>query len=194
MNAEATIHCDEPRDEMIGGKIVLMSPRPTINHLIISDNICKLFSIYVDSKTDSKCKVFSDGADLFLTKTNRFIPDGMVVCDPNKVKYDGIHGAPDLVVEVLSPSTMKRDRTEKKDVYEKCGVKEYWIVNPAGKSIEQYILENGRFTLNEVYVVYEDYMIESWSEEDKAAIVTEFKCSLSDELVLRLEDIFARVE
>ncbi len=117
----------------------------------------------------------------------------MVVCDPDKVKYDGVHGAPDLVVEVLSPSTMKRDKTYKKDVYEKCGVREYWIVDPANRSVEQYILEEGRFVMRDLYVIYEDYVLDSMSEEKKASIVTEFKCSLSDEPVLKLEDIFARI-
>ncbi len=195
MNAGAvkTVYHDEPWDELINGKIVLMSPRPSVNHNRIAGNIFILFSNYVNSSANKKCSVFNDGTDLYLTDTDRFVPDGMVVCDPDKVKYNGVHGTPDLVVEVLSPGSIKKDRFDKKDVYEKCGVREYWIVSPEGKYIEQYLLEDGRFTLNEVYTLYEDYMTESWSEEEKANIITEFKCSLSDELVLRLEDIFARV-
>ena len=76
-----------------------------------------------------------------------YIPDFMVVCDPDKIQPDGVHGAPDLVVEVLSPSTMNNDLGRKKDVYERAGVKEYWIVSPVEKAITVYRLQEGRFVL-----------------------------------------------
>ena len=76
---------------------------------------------------------------MFLSENDHFVPDMMVVCDREKIHHDGIHGAPDLAVEVLSPSTMKNDRTHKKDVYAKYGVREYWLVNPTDRSIEVYI-------------------------------------------------------
>ncbi len=191
MGAETVYYEEETWEELINGRIVMISPRPTVNHNTVSDNICILFRMFIKNAAGSKCRAFSDGVDLYLTETERYIPDGMVVCDPDKIKYDGVHGAPDLVVEVLSPSTMRNDRDKKKAVYEKCGVREYWIVNPADKSIEQYFLEGGRFVLNDIYVIHPDYMLKKMKDEEKAAIVTEFKCSLSDELVLRLEDIFA---
>ena len=108
------------RKEVIDGKLVMMSPRPTVNHNRVAFNIAVLFDRYLKGK---KCTPFSDGVDLYLDDNNRFVPDMMVVCDPDKIKPDGIHGTPDLVVEVLSPSTMRNDKTRKKDIYARCGVR-----------------------------------------------------------------------
>jgi len=72
-------------------------------------------------------------------------PDVLVVCDPDKVKDDGIHGAPDFVVEVLSDSTANKDLGVKKQMYESRGVREYWIVQPEGATVFQYLLEGERY-------------------------------------------------
>ena len=115
------------REELIGGKLVAMSPRPAFNHNRISENIDFIFRGYLRGK---KCTPLGDGYDLYLDENNHFIPDFMIVCDRDKIQMDGVHGAPDLVVEVLSPSTAQNDRGHKKEVYAKCGVREYWIVSP----------------------------------------------------------------
>ncbi len=176
------------QEELIDGKIVAMSPRPAFNHNQISSNIYRLFANHLKKR---KCTAIADGMDLYLTEKDHFVPDGMIVCDKNKIKANGVHGAPDLVVEVLSPSTMKNDRTHKKDVYEQCGVREYWIVSPESKSIEQYLLEDGKFTLHEVYAIRPDYELEMMKEEERAALVTAFKCSLYDDLLIELDEVFA---
>lgn len=176
-------------EELIEGQIFNMSPRPTINHCQVSENISHIMANYLHGKT---CRSFGDGIDLFLTPKNRFVPDGMVVCDPDKIKNDGVHGAPDLVVEVLSPSTAKNDRSRKKAVYEKCGVKEYWLVSPSVWMLEQYLLQDGRLELHEIYRLY-DPLLEKLTEEEQAELVTSFKCSLFDDLDIRLEDVFYRV-
>ena len=98
---------EEPREELIGGKVVAMSPRPAFNHNRVAFRIAHIFENYLDGK---KCTVIADGTDLFLTEEDRFIPDVMVVCDRDKIRRDGVHGAPDLVVEVLSPSTARNDK------------------------------------------------------------------------------------
>ena len=180
-----------PRLELIDGKFVAMSPRPVIDHLFVASNIYTIFDSYLRGK---RCIPFADGADLYLTKKDRFIPDMMVVCDPEKIRRDGVHGAPDLVVEVLSPGTAKRDMTYKKALYEQCGVREYWIVHPTERMIEQYILgEEGRFVLANVYTQYPDYLLEKMTDEEREQIVTEFHCSLFDDLTISIEDIFRRV-
>lgn len=182
---------EEIRDELINGQIVLMSPRPATNHIFVSSNIYRIFADYLKGKT---CTPFPDGADLYLTENDRFVPDGMIVCDTDKITNDGVHGTPDFVVEVLSSSTAKRDRGYKKNTYEKAGVKEYWIVDTNNKSVEQYLLSNGQFVLNDIYIIHPDYALNKMSEEEKAAIVTEFKCSLYDDLIIKLEDIFERIK
>lgn len=177
-------------EELIDGKVVLMSPRPTVNHNFVASNIYSIFDRYLKGKG---CTPFADGTDLYLTENDRFIPDGMIVCDKDKIKTDGVHGAPSLVVEVLSPSTAKYDLGHKKDVYETCGVGEYWIVSPGDKTVSQYLLENGRYILHDVYAVHPDVMLAKMSEAERAAVITEFKCSLFDDLLIPVADIFDRV-
>ena len=179
---------DEIRDELIDGKLVAMSPRPVVNHNRIAFRIAHLFENYLEGR---KCIALADGVDVHLTEKDIFVPDMMVVCEREKIKYDGVYGAPDLVVEVLSPSTAKREKGYKKDVYEKCGVREYWLVEPVGKSIEVYLLKDGDYVLNEVYTVYPEAHLESMSEEDRAAIPTKFKCSLYDDFEITLTDVFS---
>ena len=174
------------REELINGKVVAMSPAAT-NHNRVAGNIFLLFGSYLRGKP---CIPFGDGEKVFLTETDHFVPDFMVVCDPDKVKSNGVHGAPDLVVEVLSPGTTKNDRGRKMDVYGQCGVREYWIVIPNEKTVEQYIQDNGRLVLHDVYFIPPDYT----PEKELAEIAKEFQCSLFDDLTIRLEDIFERVK
>ena len=177
---------EERREELIGGKVVMMAPA-SAEHVYTAGSIYNIFKNYLKGKN---CIPFSDGLLVHLTDENKFVPDMMVVCDRSKIKSDGVHGAPDLVVEVLSPSTAKDDRTRKKEVYEACGVPEYWLVSPTDKSIEIYLLESGKYILHDVYTVRPDWVLKQMTDEERAAIVTEFKCHLYDDLVIRLDDIF----
>jgi len=177
---------EEIREELINGQVVAMSPKPRFNHHRIAWNIANIFDYYLRGK---RCTAIADGVDLFLTDNDRFVPDVMVVCDRDKIQDDGVHGAPDLVVEVLSPRTEVRDRRDKKAVYEQCGVKEYWLVSPVGEYVEVYLLTEGKFVLQEVYT-YQPWNKEVWTEEERAQAVTQFKCSLFDDMDIQLEDIF----
>jgi len=179
---------EERREELIGGKVVMMAPAAT-DHNRIAGNIFFLFRSYL---RDRRCEPFGDNEKVFLTKTEHFVPDMMVVCDSSKVKPDGVHGAPDLVVEVLSPSTAKNDKAHKKDVYAKCGVREYWIVSPGDKSVEVYRANGTEFVFHDVYTLRPDWELAHMSEEERATVVTHFKCSLFDDLDISLEDIFYR--
>ena len=174
------------REELINGKVVAMSPAAS-NHNRIAGDIYGIFWSYLRGK---KCEPFGDGEAVYLTEVDHFIPDFLVVCDHDKVKSNGVHGAPDLVVEVLSPGTTKNDRGRKMDVYGQCGVREYWIVIPNEKTVEQYIQDNGRLVLHDVYFIPPDYT----PEKELAEIAKEFQCSLFDDLTIRLEDIFERVK
>ena len=181
---------EETWEELIGGRIVAMSPRPTVNHNRVAGNIYNLFSNHLRGR---KCEAFPDGVDLYLSDEDQFIPDGMIVCDPEKIRPNGVHGAPDLVVEVLSPGTAKYDRGRKLEAYAAAGVPEYWIVSPGEKIIEQYFLQGDRFVLQDTYAVYPDWMLEKMKPEERAAVQTEFRCRLYDDLAIRVEDVFDRV-
>jgi len=175
------------REELISGRIVAMAPAAT-NHNRIAGNIFLAFGSHLKGKN---CIPFGDGEKVFLTGTEHYVPDFMVVCDRSKIKPDGVHGTPDLVVEILSPSTGPRDKGRKKNVYEACGVPEYWIVSPEARSIDVYLLENGRYELDNSYSVYPDYLLAGMTDAEKAEIVTEFKCHLYDDLTIRLDDVFS---
>ena len=177
---------EKAREELIGGEVVMMAPSPLWNHTAATGNIFGIFRDYLKGK---KCTPIQDGFDLHLDEENVFVPDFMVVCDPDKIKRTGVYGAPDLVVEVLSRSTAKNDKTRKKDTYARCGVKEYWLVSPVGEYVEVYLLTEGKFVLQEVYT-YQPWNKEVWTEKERAQAVTQFKCSLFDDLDIQLEDIF----
>ena len=114
MSIELTFPEDYSREELINGEVVLMAPALP-PHVRISGNI---FGSFLNYLKDKKCAPIADGVTVFLSDTEHYVPDFMVVCDPDKIKRDGVHGAPDLVVEVLSKSTAKRDRWYKKRGYE----------------------------------------------------------------------------
>ena len=177
---------DKLREEMIGGQVVAMSPA-TPRHNRVALKIAVLFENYLKGK---KCIPFGDGTAVFLTDDDHFIPDFMVVCDPKKIKEKWVEGAPDLVVEILSPSTAKNDKWHKKNVYESSGVPEYWIVSSKERSIEVYLLRDGRYELDGLYTYYPEEELKDMWDEDREALVMEFKCHLYDDLVIRLEDIF----
>jgi Uma2 family endonuclease len=180
-------YADERKRELIDGRIVMMSPSPGVSHTQVTANIYRIFDKYLEGR---QCKVFFDSVDVRLTRKDTFIPDLTVVCDKTKIKGDGIHGAPDLVAEVLSPSTAKNDRFYKKSVYGKCGVKEYWIVDIQNLSIEVYLLKDGGLEPDNVYAIYPDYMLEVMTEEEKNAVITEFKTSIFPDLSISLDKVF----
>ncbi len=176
--------------ETINGREVLMSPRPATKHAITAGNVYHIFRRFLKGK---RCKVFFE-PDLFLDENNNFVPDVAIICDRDKIKYNGIYGAPDLVVEVLSPSTAANDRGIKKDTYEKAGVKEYWIVDPASKSIEVYHLQNGRLAFSNVCLVYPPEEWERMTEEQRAAARLTVKVSLYDDLLVDAREVFEDLE
>ena len=184
------------KTELIDGKIFMMSPRPRVEHATVCTNIASEFRSYLKGKI---CRAFCDGVDVFLDENNRFVPDTMIVCNPDIIKHDGIHGAPDLVVEVLSKTTAKNDRSKKKYTYAKYGVKEYWIVDVWSKSVEVYYNQDSWFILDNIYYYLTDEEIAennnmSDNDIDKIKEYTDFiKVSICDNLIVKLKDIFEYV-
>ena len=189
MLAEQRTENEERKYEVIGGTAYMMG-RQNADHASVSRNISGIFYTYLKGK---RCKVFSE-FDVILDEENTFIPDVIINCDASKVHQDGIHGAPDLVVEILSRSTLKRDRTVKKDAYEKAGVKEYWIVSPNDKTIEVYRLQNGKFYLDKAVGVVPDWEMKRLTEQERAEVEFSFKVSLYDDFFVQVEDVFEGVE
>lgn len=135
------------RVELIKGKILKMSPAPAPNHQRISQKINqKLYSFF----ESTPCELFYAPFDVRLPNKNGEIltvvqPDLCVICDRNKIDDKGCLGAPDLVIEILSPGNSKKEMNLKFSLYEESGVSEYWVVDSSEKFILIYSLENGEY-------------------------------------------------
>jgi len=151
---------DNQRRELINGIAYLFSA-PSRFHSEISTELLAIFKWFIKKKK-GKCKVYHAPFDVRLPKNGETAnekidtvvqPDICVICDPDKLDSAGCIGAPDLIVEVQSPSTSKRDHREKFDLYERSGVREYWIVYPGDKGLTVYNLqENGKYDAGTTYV------------------------------------------
>jgi len=172
--------------EMINGqKIISMSPAFS-NHAIVKLNISLIFGNHL---RNSVCMVMPDDVKVVLDDNSYVEPDMFVICDRSKIRENGVYGCPDLVVEVLSDSTEKRDRGTKKDKYQESGVKEYWLVDTRKKMIEVYLLTDSSYYLDEVY----RYPNPAESEEDQAAAITIFNVNTFPELCIDLDEVFRNV-
>lgn len=140
----------EEQLELIRGKIFRMSPAPAPIHQEICSNLNSAFNIYLKKK---KCKVYPAPFDVRLPENNNTAdkkittvvqPDLCVICDLSKIDSKGCIGAPDLIIEVLSPGNSQKEIRIKFDLYEKAGVKEYWIVYPIEQSVAVFQLNEKR--------------------------------------------------
>ena len=167
---------DDKTRELINGFIKMMSA-PRLIHARVSSNISgHLWTIL--RKNKGKCEVFSAPFDVRFPKNGETAfdkidtvvqPDICVVCDLSKLDERGCCGAPDMIVEILSPSTTKKDTFDKFVLYEESGVKEYWIVHPESKAITVFLLqENGKYNDGVTYEweakipvhIFDDYPID----------------------------------
>ena len=190
MNDVAYAMTEDQEDyEVINGQVYMMA-RPSTSHDQVQGNIRGAFKNYLKGK---RCRTFGE-VDVFLDDDNNVVPDIMIVCNPDIVKERGIYGVPDLIVEILSPSTANRDKLNKRELYERFGVKEYWIVDPSNKSVEVYLLKNDTLKLDKFYIIYPDYAWEDLTDEQKAAVALEIKVSLYDDFYVKLEDIFEDIK
>jgi Uma2 family endonuclease len=150
---------DDKRRELINGFIHLMSA-PNEIHARISFNWGFLTELFV-RKRKGKCRIYHAPFDVRLPLNNETAddkikdvvqPDLCVICDLTKLDDKGCIGAPDLIVEVLSPSTLKYDWNYKFNLYESAGVREYWIVDPKAKLVNVFLLQpDGKYDLGTVY-------------------------------------------
>jgi len=165
---------DGKRWELIDGVPYAIAPAPSDSHQRISSNLHLQFASFLKGKT---CKVFHAAYDVRLnadTGDDTVVqPDLVIICDQSKRDERGCKGAPEMVVEMLSKSTEKYDRVTKFNLYQKAGVREYWIVDPESKTVAVHMLESGRYITN------------MYSDEDTAPVHVLEGCEII------LEDVFA---
>jgi len=150
--------------ELINGFIKIMSPAPRLTHAVISSRIVNPMLNYVEGN-NGRCRVLYAPVDVRIPKSKNETgdkqiydvvqPDICVVCNPEQLSEKGCLGAPDMIVEILSASTRKYDLTEKFNLYETSGVKEYWVVAPK-QDVTVYLLQDdGKYDRGTVYGEYE---------------------------------------
>lgn len=128
---------------MIDGEIIQMES-PSFNHQAALQEFNIQFSLYI-LKKKGKCRVLTSPLDVQLDEDDRTIlqPDFIILCDEKRIRNWGIFGAPDFVLEILSPSTRTYDMIRKKNKYIAAGVKEYWILDLEKEKIITYAEKNG---------------------------------------------------
>ncbi|ATA73743.1 restriction endonuclease [Capnocytophaga sp. H4358] len=142
----------EERVELLKGKIFKMSPAPSLKHQRISLNITLFLGNYFKNQ---KCQLFVAPFDVRLPKKEEkgdnihtvVQPDLCVICDESKLDERGCIGAPDLIIEILSPGNSKKEMKNKFELYQESGVEEYWIVNPTDENILVNVLEDGKYRI-----------------------------------------------
>ncbi len=149
---------DDKRRELINGIVQLMSPAPKRKHQSISSLLNYFIVNYLKNK---KCEAYTAPFDVRFPKNGEkgddkiytvVQPDISIICDLEKLDDRGCIGAPDLIVEILSPSTAKKDINDKFILYQEAGVKEYWIVNPNDENISVFFLDKkGKYQLTGMY-------------------------------------------
>ncbi len=149
---------DDKRWEIINGDAYDMGPAPAVNHQNIVLNLATFFRQKLKGKP---CRPFVAPTDVVLSEHDVVQPDVFVVCDSKKITEANIQGPPDLVVEVLSPSTSLKDKREKKALYERHGVREYILIDPLGLYAERSTLVNGSFAGPEVFGAREVLILSS---------------------------------
>jgi Uma2 family endonuclease len=138
---------DGARYELIDGIAYMMSPAPNRAHQEISGELNRQLSNFLKGK---KCKAYAAPFDVRLSgeddKATVVQPDITVVCDPSKLDKKGCNGAPDMVVEILSPSSSERDTVLKLNQYLKARVREFWIIDPENKVLAVHILNGDAYS------------------------------------------------
>ena len=163
------------RYEIIDGIAYAMAP-PSIAHQNVSSNLHREIANFLK---DKPCKVYAApvGVRLNADKGDNTVlePDIVVVCDKSKIGRKSIIGAPDMVIEILSPSTVSRDRVAKFNQYLQAKVREYWIADPDSKTVSVHLLENEKYTAS------------AYGETDKVSV------HVLDGCVIDLVDVFTDI-
>ena len=160
---------ERKKDEKINGVVYDMSPSPGYGHFMVNGN---LYTIIKQGLKGSICLVSMDNFDFQYhpdVNDDYVCPDIMIICDRKHLKGGAYSGTPKFIAETLSHSTAKKDKTEKKDIYEQAGVEEYWIVSPLG-SVEIYYLQDGRYVLEQNYMLQDDREGEDYNADTEICL------------------------
>jgi Uma2 family endonuclease len=138
----------ESRYEIISGKLIDRSPAPSPEHQNILKKIFRKMDAFVESQQVGEINFAP--YDVILDQTNIVQPDIFFIAANNqgRITNKGFEGIPELTVEIISPSSFYRDHKQKSDLYERFGIKEYWLIDPANRVMEVFSLQNGKYALH----------------------------------------------
>ena len=178
--------------ELIGGE-KFMAPSADIGHNNVVAKLAMIIGMH--AAINRLGLVFTDSLDVHFPDGSLFKPDFIFVSAANEKLYvdqkrNTLHGVPDMVAEIFSRSTMKRDIGIKKDIYERNGVREYWMIDPWNESISVYLLRDGKFFLDEVYHNYPEEELKELTDEERAEIKFEIPVAVLDGFKVKIKNIF----
>ena len=162
---------DENRYELIDGSLYMMT-MPSWQHQKISGGLFYQLYHFLKGKP---CDVYHPPFDVRLSNNTVVQPDIMVVCDKSKLGDRGCKGAPDMIIEILSPSSIRHDTITKLNKYLQAGVREYWVVNPEDKIVNVHTLDDDK------------YITKVYSDEDTVAV------HVLDGCVLDMREVFTEI-
>ncbi len=160
---------DKPRYELIEGVPYAMAAAPSREHQRVSRELLIMIGVFLKGKT---CEVYGAPFDVVLNDKTVVEPDIVVVCDPSKLTDKGCTGAPDFIIEILSPGSSSHDKIKKLELYRKCGVREYWIIDPIDQTVIACILTGS------------EYIVRTYGAEDRVPV------TVIDGLVIDMAEVF----
>ena len=181
--------------EIIEG-VKFMAPSPGWGHVNVTANLIKLIGSY--ASINKLGVVSADNFDVHFPDGSLFRPDFLFVSAEKakkffKSKNMTLHGVPDMVAEIFSKSTMKRDVGIKKDVYERNGVREYWIIDPWRETIDVYLLREGKYELGGHYENWSDDELAERAElpeEERPEVKMEIPVAVLDGFTIKIRNVF----
>ena len=178
--------------ELIEGE-KFMAPSADIGHNNVVAKLAMIIGMH--AAINRLGLVFTDSLDVHFPDGNLFKPDFIFVSSANEKLYvdqkrNTLHGVPDMVAEIFSRSTMKRDIGIKKEIYERNGVREYWMIDPWRETVEVYLLRDGKFEFGGLYQNWSEDELLRLPEEERAQVESEIPVAVLDGFKVKIKNIF----
>lgn len=178
--------------ELIEGE-KFMAPSADIGHNNVVAKLAMIIGMH--AAINRLGLVFTDSLDVHFPDGSLFKPDFIFVSSANEKLYvdqkrNTLHGVPDMVAEIFSRSTMKRDIGIKKDIYERNGVREYWMIDPWRETVEVYLLRDGKFEFGGLYQNWSEDELLRLPEEERAEVEFEIPVAVLDGFKVKIKNIF----
>ena len=187
------IFVEQYDDYEIIGDEKFMAPSPNMGHVNVTANLVTIIGGY--ARINKLGIAFADNFDVHFPDGSLFKPDFIFVSAANEKLFLGnkrgtLRGVPDMVAEIFSRSTLKRDTGIKKDTYERNGVKEYWMIDPWRETVEVYLLRDGKYEFGGLYQNWSEDELARLTDEERAQVEFEVPVGVLDGFKVKIKNIF----